>query len=213
MSTVDDDRCDVLMIQGELQKRQGFRFGELVAACTIRMVLIAMHEVHVQVDAPGRILVVPAILIIVMALAEQVEVRTFSFFSIRLPVEAAVIRVGDEVGLAGIMYPHHRDESVSVEIIGSILVTRSITVRVITPHVSSVGVTRRIGDVPFMAIRIEPRHDVEGVGFEKGDDVFVTIGSTLKERSCDFDCAPGCMWPGGIDACNDQQSWSLARFD
>ncbi|MDG2083291.1 MAG: hypothetical protein P8J65_05920 [Candidatus Actinomarina sp.] len=172
-----------------------------------------MHEVHVEVDAADGIFVVPAVAIIVDPFCKEIELRSFAFLAIRSGVQPWVITVGHMLSFKWIMDAHHGDDAVAIEIFRPILISGAVSIRIISSHVSIMPSMDRLCQIPFVAIGVDPRDDVERVGFEECDGLLITIGGSLKQSGCDVNSALAGVWPRCVDSGDEQNRRAFIRID
>ena len=173
------------------------------------MLLVAVHEVHVEVDPPDVVLVELAVAVLVDPLDLQPEQGALAFVAVRLGVDARLVRIGHHVRFLGVVHPHHRDEAVPVEIVGGILVNRAVAIAVVGSKIAP-AIALHIPEESLCRVGVDAWQHVERVLLEEHDRHFVVagkqpLGDAHRHSAADHVIA--------VDVGRDQHGGTSVGFD
>ena len=159
---VDQYHRDVLVSEDVLEERQALGLGDLVGPRPVGVLLVAVHEVHVETHAADGVLVEVAIAVVVDPLDHERVLGPLALVAIGLDVEPRLAGIAHEIGLLEVEDAHHRDHPVAVEVVGRVLVHDSVAILVIGPQVAAPRLADR-GEVALGGVGVDARHHVDGV--------------------------------------------------
>ena len=185
MAPVGQHDGDVLMGQNVLEQAQRLRLRYLVGPCAVGVLLVAVHEVHVQVDAADIVLVVLAVTVVIGAFDVERVPGPLALVAIRLDVEPLVGRIRHHVRLLDVQDTHHGDQTVTVEVVGRILVDLAVAIGVVGPH-GAAPVHLDLGKETLGGIRVDARNDIERVLGQELDRGFIGLAGHGQETRRDL---------------------------
>jgi hypothetical protein len=166
--------------QDEIQQRPRLRLRDLVRASAVGVLLVAVHEVHVEVNAADAVLVVLTVTVVIDAFDIQGKDGPLALVPIGGDVKTRLVGVRHQVRFVGFVHPHHRDQAVVVEIVGRVLVVDAVAIQVVGTHVAP-ELRPHVGEVPLGAVGIDPGNDVQRVIGQEGDRLLIALVREAQE--------------------------------